>query len=74
MAYNINDKMEWIVIFIHEFGNKHSLSIKQAFHYLCRFKGIDFIDRHYDYVHTQSFSSMVDDITAYCHKKGGAIV
>jgi hypothetical protein len=41
---------------------------------LSRFKGIDFIDRHYDYVHTQSFQSMVDDISEYCHRKGGELI
>ena len=69
MDYSIRDKMEWVVVFICEFGKKHGLTMKQAFNYLSRFKGIDFIDRHYDYVHTQSFSSMVADI-----RKGGALV
>ena len=34
---------------------------------------MSFLDKHYDYVHTQSFKSMVDDITDYCHKKGGGL-
>jgi len=46
----------------------------QAFNYLNRYQDIVFVDRHYDYVHTQSFSSMVDDIAEYCHRKGGALV
>ena len=52
MEYNINDKLEWTVIFILEFGRKYGLTMKQAFNYLSRFKGIDFIDKHYHYVHT----------------------
>ena len=48
MDYDIKDKMEWTIIFIREFGRKYGLSMKQAFNYLSRFKGIDFIDRHYD--------------------------
>lgn len=74
MSYDIKDKIEWTVIFIMEFGRRHGLSMKQAFNYLSRFKGIEFVDRHYDYVHTQSFASMVDDLTEYCHRKGGALV
>ncbi|WP_455621499.1 DUF3791 domain-containing protein [Parabacteroides sp.] len=74
MAYDIKDKLEWTVIFILEFGRKYGLTMKQAFNYLSRFKGIDFIDRHYNYVHTQSFASMVDDIAEYCHRQGGALV
>lgn len=72
--YDIKDKLEWTVIFIFEFGKKYGLTMKQAFGYLSRFKGIDFIDRHYEYVHTQSFSSIVDDIAEYCHNQGGALI
>jgi hypothetical protein len=74
MGYSINDKLEWTIIFVLEFGKRFGLTVKQAFNYLNRYKGIDFVDRHYDYVHTQSFSSMVDDIAEYCHRKGGALV
>lgn len=74
MAYDIKDKLEWTIIFVLEFGRKYGLTMKQAFNYLSRFKGIDFIDRHYNYVHTQSFASMVDDIAEYCHRQGGALV
>lgn len=74
MAYNLQDKLEWTLIFIVEFARKHGLSPKQAFNYLSRYKGIAFVDSHYDYVHTQSFPSMVEDITEYCHRKGGTLV
>ena len=74
MGYDIKDKLEWTVIFVQEFGRKYGLTMKQAFNYLSRFKGIDFIDRHYGYVHTQSFASIVDDIAEYCHRHGGALI
>ena len=74
MVYDIKDKLEWTVIFVLEFGRKYGLTMKQAFNYLSRFKGIDFIDRNYAYVHTQSFTSMVKDIAEYCHRHGGALV
>ncbi|MBQ8888773.1 MAG: DUF3791 domain-containing protein [Bacteroidaceae bacterium] len=74
MEYDMNEKMEWTTIFILEFGRKYGLSMKQAFGYLSRFKAIDFIDRHYDYVHTQSFTSVIDDMTDYCRRKGGELV
>ena len=70
----LKEKLEWTVIFILEFGRKYGLTMKQSFSYLSRYKGIDFIDRHYEYVHTQSFASMVDDIAEYCHRQGGALV
>jgi len=72
-TYDVKDKLEWTLVFVFEFGLKHHLTMKQSFNYLSRYKGIDFISRHYGYVHTQSFASMVDDITLYCQKKGGAL-
>ena len=60
MKDDIKDKVEWTVIFVLEF--------------LSRFKGIEFIDRHYGYAHTQSFASMVDDVAEYCHRRGGALL
>ena len=71
---DIKDKVEWTVIFVLEFGRKYGLTMKQAFNYLSRFKGIEFIDRHYGYAHTQSFASMVDDVAEYCHRRGGALL
>ena len=71
--YSNSEKIEWTLIFVTEFGNKFGLTMKQAFNYLTRYKGIDFIDRHYDYVHTQSFQSMISDISEYCHRKGGEL-
>lgn len=73
MAYTLSDKLDWIMIFILEFGRKHGLTMKQAFNYLYRYQGMAFLDKHYDYVHTQSFTSMVEDITEYCHRKGGGL-
>lgn len=74
MKDDIKDKVEWTVIFVLEFGRKYGLTMKQAFNYLSRFKGIEFIDRHYWYAHTQSFASMVDDVAEYCHRRGGALL
>lgn len=73
MEYDLRDKLEWTTIFIFEFAQKYGLTMKQAFNYLNRFKGIDFIDEHYNYVHTQSFASMIEDIAEFCRRKGGRL-
>ena len=73
MEQDIKDKIEWTVIFAAEFGHRHNLTLKQAFNYLMRYRGIDFIERHYGYLHTQPFAPTVDDMTAYCHKMGGGL-
>lgn len=74
MSYSNHDKLEWTIIFVNEFGRRFGLNLKQAFNYLSRFKGIEFVDKHYDYCHTQSFQSMICDIAEYCHRKGGMLI
>ncbi|MDR0989379.1 MAG: DUF3791 domain-containing protein [Prevotellaceae bacterium] len=71
--YPIADKVEYIIAFVNEFGNAHGLSDRQAYRYLERFKAIDFLDQYYGVAHTRSFADMVNEITAYCHRHGGAI-
>lgn len=74
MAYSTFDKLEWMTIFVSEFAQRFNLTLKQAFNYLSRYQGIAFVEKHYDYVHTQSFTSMVNDMAEYCHRNGGALV
>lgn len=73
MVYSNKDKLDWTMVFIYEFGKRFGLTMKQAFNYLSRFKGIEFIDKHYDYAHTQSFESMIDDIATLCRRMGGEL-
>ena len=73
MVYSNKDKLDWTMVFIYEFGKRFGLTVKQAFNYLSRFKGIEFIDKHYDYAHTQSFESMIDDIATLCRRRGGEL-
>ena len=74
MEYDQKDKIEWTLVFASVFAQQYGLTLKQAFNYLSRYQGIEYIDKHYGYAHTQSFQSMVNDIGEYCHRKGGALV
>ncbi len=71
---DIKDRTDWTLVFLWEFGKKYGLTMKQAFHYLKRYKGFSFIEKNYNYAHTQSFDSMVDDMAEYCHRHGGALL
>ena len=74
MEPGIEDKVAYLIAVISEFAAKHTLTTPQAYRYLERFKGFDFVNRFYDVEHTFSFEDVVDDLTAYCHRKGGALV
>ena len=73
MRKEVVDKIEYIIALIAEFAQTHGLSTQQAYLYLKKYKGIEFIDQFYDVEHTFSFENSVEDLTAYCHRMGGDI-
>ncbi len=73
MSEHIKDKIEYIIAIVSDFATAHSLTNMQAYCYLERYQGIDFIDRFYNVEHTLSFKDVIEDLTAYCHRKGGAL-
>ena len=73
MPQEIQNKAEYIVIFISEFARHFGLSALQAYRYLNRYKAIDFLDEHYNIAHTQSFEDMVQNMAGYCQRHGGEL-
>lgn len=69
----LQDKVAYIIAVVSEFADVHGLKTNQAFRYLFRFDGIGFVDRHYEVEHTLPFDDVIDDLTAYCHRKGGML-
>ena len=74
MKIDIEDKLAYVIAVVSEFAKRFSLNTQQAYRYLDRFKGIDFVDRFYNVEHTQSFEDVVDDLALYCRKNGGALI
>lgn len=73
MDKKTKDKVEYIIAIISDFANIHSLTTMQAYRYLERFQGLDFIDKYYNVEHTFSFENTIEDLTHYCYQKGGAL-
>ena len=69
----VKDKLAYSIAVVSEFAAAFSLNPQQAYLYLDRFKGIDFVDRFYDVEHTQSFEDVVEDLALYCRKNGGQL-
>ena len=56
-----------------KFANKYDLSIKEAFQYLFRYKGIAFIKENYDIEHTLDFETILEDLGILCKNNGGTL-
>ena len=73
MNTRIEDKLAYIIAVVNEFAAAFSLNSQQAYRYLDRFKGIEFVDKFYNIEHTQSFEDVVDDLALYCRKNEGML-
>lgn len=67
-------QVSYIVAVISDFAERFGLSTPQAYRYLARYKGIDFLQEFYDVEHTLSFENVVADVAQYCRNNGGALV
>ena len=57
----LEDKIEYVVALVSEFAHRFNLTQVDAFNYIDRYKGIDFINRQYEVAHTLSFREMVEN-------------
>lgn len=55
MNVKLEDKLAYVIAVVNEFAAAFSLNPQQAYRYLDRFKGIDFVDKFYNVEHTQPF-------------------
>lgn len=65
--------LDYIVVCISEFASRHEMHMRDAYLYLSRNKGIEFLKEFYDVEHTLSFDDVLDDLTVVCRKNGGAV-
>lgn len=67
------DKIHYMVMCLGMFARKYGLTRKEACNYLARFKGLDFLDQHYEVEHLLSLEDAVSDMAAICRQNGGEV-
>lgn len=67
------NRIEYLVVCISAFGEKFNLSNLEAYLYLKRYCGIDFLIDCYDAEHTLSIDNAVDDLQILCYNNGGKL-
>ncbi len=73
MDKETKNKIEYVVTCVGAFAQKYSLTNPQAYTYLRRFSGIDFLLDCYDAEHTLSIDDAVIDLQSICYRHGGRI-
>ena len=67
----LKNKINYTVVCVNEFARRFNLGQKDAFDYLFKHKGIEFLKEHYDIEHTLGIDDAVDDLITICRNNGG---
>ena len=73
MNKQLQNRVTYIIYCINAFGERYSLSAKQAFAYLQRFKGLAFLEECYEAEHQLSIYDAVNDRSVICKRNGGGL-
>lgn len=65
--------IEYVNCCVGAFANRFRLTTVQAYAYMRRFEGIDFLIDCYAAEHTLSIDDAVEDVAALCKKNGGRL-
>lgn len=69
----ISNRIDYIVACIGAFALRFKLSNQQAYAYLKRYLGLQFLFECYEVEHTLSIDDAVSDLQAICMRNGGRI-
>ena len=65
--------LNYIIICIDEFAKQKEIKRKDAYNYLKKYKGLDFLNECYEAEHTVSLNDAIEDLTEICKRNGGTI-
>ena len=74
MSKEVQNKVTYMIYCVSAFAGHFGSNFKQAYSYLKRFKGFEFLDECYEAEHQLSISDAVSDLSVICHRNGGALV
>jgi hypothetical protein len=67
----ISDKVSFISFIIPEFAESYKMNTQDAYFYLKKFGGLDFLMKHWWALHTDNDIWAIHDIYQICHQNGG---
>jgi hypothetical protein len=66
-----NDKLSFITFIIPEFARSYKMNKQEAYRYLKKYGGLDYLFEHWWALHTDNPFWAVRDLYEICYKNGG---
>ena len=73
MSEQLRKQIDYTVVCVNEFARRFNIDSLTAFEYLKEYKGLEFLDDHYEIEHCLSLADAIDDLTLICSQNGGAL-
>ncbi len=73
MKRETTDEIEFTVVCVNEFAQKHGMANVDALHYLNSYKGLDYVLDGYPIVRNQPLDLTLEDLWNVCHRNGGVL-
>lgn len=67
------NKIGFVAMIVALFAKKHRYSEPVVYQYIQKYGGATLLLDHYDYLHTQDYDQVVDDLDAFCRRRGGTL-
>lgn len=71
--YEQKNVIMYMVYTIRQFALEKRMQPYDAYKYLHKYKGIEFLNQNYGYEHTLSIEEILEDVTKVCQNNGGSI-
>jgi len=71
MSANLSEKIEFVILCVNKFAQRHGLSRREACNYLYQFNGLTFLDDFYPEESTLSEDNVIEDLEQVCTNYGG---
>ena len=68
MERKLRNKIDYMVVCVNDYADRHGLSMSDSFDYLARNKGLDFLEECYDAEHTLSLDTALEDLDVVCKR------
>ncbi len=65
--------LNYIIICIDEFAKQKDIKRSEAYNYLKKYKGLEFLNECYEAEHTVSLNDAIEDLIQICKGNGGII-
>ena len=69
----LRKEINYAVACVSEFADRFNMRQQEAFQYLYKYKGIEFLKENYDTEHTLSFDDVLKDLFIICRNNGGRL-